>query len=302
MAGRKPTKPPVEPVETHLEIDNAVPKLKEIQREAGNHVALVNKELGGGSVVPYNRNETLARIRGLMDAGAQLMLELGEQLIRLRENEPDSDFQSAMDQIGLDTRTAYRFIQAAHKFRLGLSTEQQEQFIKLPRGKLYELLVLDDEVVADLANGGSVAGLKMDDIDNMSTSELRKALRQAKADAKAAAETSERLITSKNERLDAQAEQLDQLTHGGKDTEKRLAIERETNAINAFKDASLELLGAIQKFDLAVADCLTERTEARQTLAEQTVTWLFQRIAQVATDRNMPVDFQAVVDPLALQA
>lgn len=295
MAGRKPKEAAVI-VETGLE--GAEPALQGLQREAGKHDLIVRQETG--SVVPYNRYEVLARIRGLMDAGARLMLELGEALVLLRENEPNADYQALVAQLGFDERMASRFMQAARKFRLGVSPEDRPRFEGMSRGKMYELLVLDDEEVAELASGGSVAGLTLDDIDTMSTSELRRTLREERAKAKADADSKDRLIDAKNQIIDQSQEELDKLTHGGKDVEKRLAVEREQNAVKTFNDAALELLGSIQRFDLAVADCLTEQTEARMTLATQTVTWLFQRIAQVALDRDMPVDFQAVVDPLAL--
>lgn len=297
MAGRTKTKA-AEVIHTGLE--NSAEALQTLQREGANHELAVHEAMG--SVEPYNRMEVMARIRGLMEAGARVMLELGEQLIRLRENEPEADFSTAMASLGMDTRTAYRCMQASRKFRLGMNPDQQAALEDLSRGKMYELLVLDDEEVKTLADGGTVAGLTLDEIDTMSTSELRRTLRQERAKAKADLDTKDRQIAAKNEVLDQRDAELDKLTHGGRDTEKRLAAEREQNAIKAFHDSGLELLGAIQKFDLAVADCLAEQTEARTTLAEQTVTWLFQRIAQIATDRGMPVDFTAIVDPLSLNA
>jgi len=270
------------------------------QRSAANHSLAV---IGGSrEIAPYNREEVMAQIRSLMDAGARVMLQLGELLITMRENEPKGAFTDFISSAGMDERTVFRLMQTARKFRLGMDAEQRVAFEGVGRGKLYELLVLDDEEVSELANGGTVAGLTLDEIDTMSTSELRRQLRQERTKAKADLETKDRQIAAKNEVLDQREAELDKLTHGGRDTEKRLAAEREQNAIKTFQDASLVLLGAIQKFDLAVADCLVEQTESRVTLAEQTLTWLFQRIAQVATDRGMPVDFAAIVDPLSLSA
>jgi hypothetical protein len=294
-------RPRKEPVQIQPEADSGIAEsLQVAQREAANHSLAVQEATG--QVVPYNRVETVTRIRGLMEVGARVMLELGEQLIILRENEPEADFREVMERLGMDTRTAYRCMQASRKFRLGMNPDQQAALENLSRGKMYELLVLDDEEVKELADGGTVAGLNLDEIDTMSTSELRRTLRQERAKINADLETKDRQIQAKNEQIDKLDGKLDKLTHGGKAQEARLTAEREANAVKAFQDAALELLGAIQKFDLAVADCLVEQTESRVTLAEQTVTWAFQRIAEIASTRGMAVDFQAIVDPLSLSA
>ena len=46
------------------------------------------------------------------------------------------------------------------------------------KSKLIELLVLDDDQVAELNDGGTVAGITLDDVAAMSVSDLRKALRK----------------------------------------------------------------------------------------------------------------------------
>ena len=46
-----------------------------------------------------------------------------------------------------------------------------------------------------------------------------------------------------------------------------------------------------------MADCLAEPTSTRTALAQSSVTWTFQRVAQVAIDNQLPVDFESVVNP-----
>lgn len=43
----------------------------------------------------------------------------------------------------------------------------------LGKAKLFELMTEDDEELAELADGGTVAGLTLDDVDRMSVRELR---------------------------------------------------------------------------------------------------------------------------------
>lgn len=51
--------------------------------------------------------------------------------------------------------------------------------------KVIELAVLDDEEIQALDSGDSVAGITLDDVERMSASQLRTALREAKADGEA---------------------------------------------------------------------------------------------------------------------
>ena len=64
------------------------------------------------------------------------------------------------------------------------------------KSKLIELLVLDDDQVAELNDGGTVAGITLDDVAAMSVSDLRKALREARADA----EANDKLLAEKTTR------------------------------------------------------------------------------------------------------
>lgn len=68
----------------------------------------------------------------------------------------------------------------------------------LGKSKLFELMAQDDEDLAALTDGGTVAGLTLDDIDVMSVRELRKALREANEEASA----KDRLLADKNQKLD----------------------------------------------------------------------------------------------------
>lgn len=265
-----------------------------LQQEAAAYALAVNKALG---VTEYNPAACINRIRGLMSAASQAMLEIGETLILIREHESAQGFADMLETVGMERRTALRTMQAARKFRLGLTAPQQAALQDLSRGTLLELLVLDDEDVAELAEGGSVLGLQLDDVATMPTSKLRLELRKARQAQKEATETAERLLASKNEKIDHLETQVDKYTHGGKDEKARLAAEREANAVAAMQASATELLGAIQRFGVAVADCLADPSATRREVAETTTQWLFQRIVLVTLENEIPVDFAALVNP-----
>lgn len=276
------------------EILDAAGSLESAQQAATAHAVAVNKALG---VTEYNLEGALSRLRGLMATASQTMLEMGETLTLIHEHEPAEIFHDVLARAGLEDRAARRMMQAARKFRLSLTAPQQAALADLSRGTLLELLVLDDEDVQELAEGGTVLGLDLDDVSSMPTSKLRAELRKARAAEKERSETADRLLAAKNAKLDELSAQVDKLTHGGKDMEARLAAERETNAAEAMQAAGTELLGAIQRYGIAVADCLADNSPTRRALATNTTNWVFERIAQVAVDYELGIDLARLIDP-----
>ncbi|MDU2409747.1 MAG: DUF3102 domain-containing protein, partial [Acinetobacter junii] len=121
-------------------------------------------------------------------------LELGKRLILLKELTPHGEFKQRIEMLNINERTARRFMTTALKFNktdnLSVLNAAGNQ------SKLLELLVLDDEEIIELSNGGSVNGITLDDIDRMTASELRKNLR----DAKSAIEAKEQVIRTKDQR------------------------------------------------------------------------------------------------------
>ncbi|RSQ50736.1 DUF3102 domain-containing protein, partial [Acinetobacter baumannii] len=110
-------------------------------------------------------------------------LELGKRLILLKEMTPHGEFKQRTDMLNINERAARRFMSAALKF----SKTDNLTVLKAAgnQSKLLELLVLDDEEIAELSSGGSVNDITLDDIDRMTTSELRKKIREIKADKEA---------------------------------------------------------------------------------------------------------------------
>lgn len=74
----------------------------------------------------------------------------------------------------------------------------------LGKAKLFELVAEDDDDLAELADGGTVAGLTLDDVDRMSVRELRQALREARETNAA----QQRVLADKNEKIDSLSTRL----------------------------------------------------------------------------------------------
>lgn len=114
-----------------------------------------------------------------MRRSVEAVLEVGKGLAVLKVACGHGNFGARLQVLGIDDRLARRFMQSALRFGNRVSTP-----VLAAAGnqtKLFELLVLDDESIQALEEDGATAGgLTLDEIDRMSTSELRAALRKEK--------------------------------------------------------------------------------------------------------------------------
>lgn len=122
----------------------------------------------------------------------EAIIEVGRRLVMLKKMTPHGEFERRVELLGFAERTARRFMQAAQKIRKSanlavLSTQVKNASVFL------ELVTHDDDADLDRL-------AEMDDIDRMSASQVREALRKEKRE-------SERQ-KAVNEELNAEAIQL----------------------------------------------------------------------------------------------
>lgn len=132
-----------------------------------------------------------------MRRSVEACLEVGRGLAVLKAACDHGQFVSRLDVIGLDRTVAVRFMQAATKFSNVATSHHLTNAIGT-QSKLLEMLVLDDEQISELELYGQTGELKLDEIATMSVKELRKAVREAKAQV----EAQQRLLSDKNEKID----------------------------------------------------------------------------------------------------
>ncbi|EGR7452879.1 DUF3102 domain-containing protein [Salmonella enterica] len=163
-------------------IDGAVPDNLSIElNEITQHRMEIMEQFGEG--LPYERTRIVHEARFYMAQSAEAMLEAGKRLVILKENEPHGDFTRIItEELDLSDRTAQVMMKASIKYLSPKLESKAQTFAGLGKSKLFELMTEDDEDLAELAEGGTVAGLALDDIDRMSVRELRKALRESKED------------------------------------------------------------------------------------------------------------------------
>ncbi|WP_422389271.1 hypothetical protein [Arsenophonus endosymbiont of Crataerina pallida] len=158
-----------------------------------------------GDGLPYERERIVHEARFYMAQSAEAMLEAGKRLIIIKENEPHGEFTSIVtEQLGLNERTARLMMKASIKFMSPSLIEKRKSLAVLGKTKLFELMTEDDDDLAELAEGGTIAGLTLDDVDRMSVRELKAALRKDEA----ALKRSQQLVSEKEKQLQQLSQQL----------------------------------------------------------------------------------------------
>ena len=225
-------------------------------------------------------------------------LELGKRLLLLKEITPHGEFSQRIELLGINERMGRRFMSATLKF----AKTDSKSVLKAAgnQTKLLELIALDDEEITELTEGGSARGITLDSISTMSVTELRKALRDAKADTQAKDE----LLAKKNEKidqLDAELTKRTQLTPDARLLERQ---EQERTALDTLYESSRSVLLAVQQFYCAVND-LNQFAAADIKIDDQinqTVHYVYQQIAQISVEQGIEVSFENVVNPPWVQA
>jgi hypothetical protein len=114
-----------------------------------------------------------------MRRSVEACLEVGRGLCVLKAACGHGNFLARLEVLGIDRGVGARFIQAAVKFSNVPSTAHLTKAIG-NQTKLFEMLVLDDEQLEELALTGQSGELTLDDVATMSVKELRAAVREAK--------------------------------------------------------------------------------------------------------------------------
>ena len=128
-------------------------------------------------------------IRFYQRRSVEALLECGKRLLLLRELTPHGEFISRVELLGFSERTAQRFMQASAKTAKSANLAALATQVKSASAFL-ELVTHDDDDLEALKD--------IDDIDRMSASELRAALREAQAES----EAQNQLLADKNKALD----------------------------------------------------------------------------------------------------
>ncbi len=144
----------------------------------------------------------------------EAFFEFGRVLVVLKEHMPHGKFQEMVQkEFNIAPQSARKMIQATVKFCSPQLLKAQPKLVALGKSKLFELMAEDDEDLQELADGGSVNGITLDDVDRMTVKELRLALRESRETAAA----KDKVIADKSKKIDEYAEKLAKKQSGAKE-------------------------------------------------------------------------------------
>ncbi|MEN3968252.1 DUF3102 domain-containing protein [Acinetobacter sp. BWR-L5] len=236
-------------------------------------------------------------IRFYQQRTVEACLELGKRLILLKEITPHGEFKQRTEMLNINERTARRFMTTALKF----NKTDNLSVLKAAgnQTKLLELLVLDDDEIQELSDGGSVNNITLDDIDRMTASELRKKLREVKADNVAKDQLIQKKDSKINE-LDANLSKANSPVEIQKRAESE-DQELEKAALETISTESLMLLNAVMRYQNAINGVLDLANEKgiHQLFdrIDESVVASYQRIAQFSQNLGIQIDFENMVTP-----
>lgn len=233
-------------------------------------------------------------IRFYQQRTVEACLELGKHLLILKEMTPHGEFKQRTEMLNINERTARRFMSAALKF----NKTDNLSVLKAAgnQSKLLELLVLDDEEITELSNGGSVNDITLDEIDRLTASELRKKLREAKADA----EAKDSIIRKKDESLNKLDTEINILKSPMeiKLREQSEAQLLQTQAIQLMQKSVLTFLDAVSTFNSGMNAALESCNDIYvQEQYQANIRMTYQSIVARCNEANLPIDFAQMVTP-----
>ena len=224
-------------------------------------------------------------------------MEIGKRLLLIKEQTPHGEFNKRIEMLNFTPRMAQKFMSAVLKFSKTNSNSLLQKAGN--QTKLLELVMLDDDEIELIEQGGSIGDVSLDTIETMSVRELKKALRDAKADIEAkeqvikAKDQEKNKILEENTRLKSPA-QIKERAESEQQQFEQAAIAK----LNAAKDA---FLPAFTKFtndiggviDTADAKDLPQLYEN----IDELLIYACQRIAGYVQSLGTQVNFEEIVKP-----
>lgn len=184
--GRKPLQPAINSIDIDEELVGSdlarIDQLPAMESSIQENTLALAKQLSYEGALTIESLEE--EIKFYQRRSVEAVLETGKRLLLLKEISDYGTFHERLDALGFSPRLAQQFMGATLKF----SNTKSTSLLALPnlgQTKLLELLVLDDGDIAALNSGEQIRGITLDDVDCMSVSELRRALRKEKADKEA---------------------------------------------------------------------------------------------------------------------
>lgn len=242
-----------------------------------------------GDGTPYERSRIVSQARFYAGQSAEAMLELGKCLIQLKENEPHGEFTEIVtEQLGIGMRSAQLMMQASAKYLSPSLAGKAKPVALLGRSKLFDLMAESDEDIVELAEGGTLAGHTLDEMQRMTRRELQAALQEERKRAAA----KDKVIEGKDKKLNKLAEEAAARSHATME-------EAEAFQVEDLRAATLEAEASLLRLVKVVDDVIAApATGAAEACARHSIDYLVRRIVDACQARGLTVDLAEQVSPI----
>jgi len=175
--------------------------------EEGTSTALIEKAVSDmerierlyGDGLPYDRNRLENNAISQLAQTAQSLFEAGKIFLRLKAHEELEEcggFLASLDRIGVAPRTAQYAMAVVLKFGPDAHT-----YAHLGASKLRMLTVFEDKDIQNYVEGGPLGNISHDDVERMTISELRIAVRESRKKLKEREDSTEEIIRQKEHKI-----------------------------------------------------------------------------------------------------
>jgi hypothetical protein len=252
------------------------------------------KLMAAYNITSANPDTLEMEIRGAQQTAVEAMLYIGARLLVLKTLTEHGSWHACLERLGMAPGTVQKIMQATLKF--ANPDHPRDKLLGVGKGKLLELLTLDDEQL-DQLEAGEMMELDLDDVAQMSTTELRRKLREARADAQG----KDKLLAKRGSQIDKLQQQVDGVFVP--DADSAAQTEAEQAQYIALQDAHAEVNAAAAKLAVVVRDIKAAATsEAMSLEADSAMVHTCQRIADMVAEHAIEVDFEEMVTPSWLAA
>lgn len=192
----------IQPTKAEQAVQDADAKNITEAREADNLQADENKAISARRESELNRiagdlpNDSAALwmyAEHSLTQSAVSMIDAGRAFIKLKELLPHGEFLAGIEERGISPRSTQQICAGARAF-----ADRSEKFLKLGRTKLYACLEFSNEELDALEDGKSILDHDLDDLDRMTTRELKALIKKRGSDL----DVKDQLLEAKNKQID----------------------------------------------------------------------------------------------------
>jgi hypothetical protein len=229
-----------------------------------------------------NPHVLVTEIQGYQQTAIECLFQVGARLLLLRQLLQHGEWVKTLESIGMEERMARRIAQATVKYRAG-NKPRSDKLLGLGKTKLLEIMVLDDDDIDVLEQGGQVGQMSLDKIDTSSCSELRAMVREYIQENNA----QKALVAAKDQKINDQSLKLEKARKFKPNPDSEAKNLAEQAQLDEVANCVREVEMAFMRLNIVVADvvanCSTDAVKARVV---SQVHYLQKRVSECAEENG----------------